>query len=74
MFRGLGRFTPAVGALVFSPDGSWEPLGLSQLKPGSIPGSRGVFFGVNQIGKGRVQDVQNLLFYRVRPQIGRAHV
>ena len=33
-------FTPAVGALVFSPDGSWEPLGLSQLKPGSIPGSR----------------------------------
>lgn len=40
MFRGLGRSTPAVGALVFSPGGSWVPPGLSQLKPGSIPGSR----------------------------------
>jgi hypothetical protein len=45
-------FTPAVGAMVLPGRYSRAVPGFLHLKPGSIPGSRGICFGVNQKGKG----------------------
>ena len=58
-FQSAGRcsgacavFTPAVGTMVLPGRYSRAARGFLHLKPGSIPGSRGICFGVNQKGKG----------------------